>query len=210
MIDEDRTLQLYGYTSDSLTKGSHKLIVRVCDECGRYKIIRNDSYKDLCHTCCQIGIQLGNKHWNYGKHWSKEVKDKMSKSSEGKIISDKTKEKISKTSSGSNNGMYGKKHTDEAKIKSSCTKQDIEINEFDGFLTKQKYCEKFNFKLKEQIRNKYNRKCFICGKPEFENLNKNDKIHNLSVHHINRDKMQGCDSEWKLIPVCMSCHPKLH
>lgn len=41
MIDEDRTMQLYGYTSDELSHGSHKPIVRVCDECGTYQVMCN-------------------------------------------------------------------------------------------------------------------------------------------------------------------------
>jgi hypothetical protein len=38
MIDEDRTMQLFLYTSDRWAPQSHKPVVAVCEECGRYKI----------------------------------------------------------------------------------------------------------------------------------------------------------------------------
>jgi hypothetical protein len=65
------------------------------------------------------------------------------------------------------------------------------------------YCPKFNDKTKEGIREKYNRRCFICGKSEAENKRR------LSVHHINYDKKQGCNKKrWLLVPLCHSCHSK--
>ena len=107
--------------------------------------------------------------------------------------------------SGNRNHFYHKHHSDETKIKVSCTKQNINIEDFNGFMTKKPYCNKFNDKLKEKIRNKYNRKCFICGKDE-----KNNK-YRLSVHHVDMNKMCGCDdNECILVPLCMACHRKVH
>lgn len=60
MIDEDRTLQLFGYTSDELTPNSTKLIVRVCEGCGRYKILPKQGYHDLCPSCVQIQRHIDN------------------------------------------------------------------------------------------------------------------------------------------------------
>ncbi len=69
------------------------------------------------------------------------------------------------------------------------------------------YCEKFNNRKKEEIRNQYNRQCYICGKNEKDNITKTNKIIRLSVHHIDGDKEQGCNGkQWKLIPLCMHCH----
>jgi hypothetical protein len=66
-----------------------------------------------------------------------------------------------------------------------------------------KYCEKFNKTKKEEIRAKYGRVCFICGKNEEENGRK------LDVHHVDYSKNQGCDgNKWALIPLCKSCHAK--
>ena len=55
MIDEDRTMQLFGYTSDELSKGSHKKVVAVCEECGIYRCVRKREYSDLCFTCSRTG-----------------------------------------------------------------------------------------------------------------------------------------------------------
>lgn len=71
------------------------------------------------------------------------------------------------------------------------------------------YCPKFNNKKKEEIRNKYNRCCIICDKPETTNITKNGKQIKLSVHHIDYNKLQGCENhEWRLVPLCISCHMK--
>lgn len=67
------------------------------------------------------------------------------------------------------------------------------------------YCPKFNNKKKEEVRDKYYRKCLICGKTEEENGKK------LSVHHIDQNKDQGCNGhEWDLVPLCSQCHGKVH
>jgi hypothetical protein len=64
-----------------------------------------------------------------------------------------------------------------------------------------KYCPRFNAKLKEEIREKYDRECYICGKPEGKRRH--------SVHHIDYNKVQGCKGmRWSLVPLCASCHSK--
>lgn len=73
------------------------------------------------------------------------------------------------------------------------------------------YCWKFNEKCRENNREKYDRECYMCGLLEEENIDKNGDQRKLSVHHADMDKMQGCDDiKWKLVPVCMDCHGKLH
>lgn len=71
------------------------------------------------------------------------------------------------------------------------------------------YCPKFNFQKKEEIRNKYNRCCIICNKPETQNLTRKGKQLKLDVHHIDYNKEQGCENhQWRLVPLCKSCHSK--
>ena len=55
MIDEGRTLEIYGYTSDELSHGSKKSVVAVCEGCGKYRVVRHDAYRDLCRSCCRKG-----------------------------------------------------------------------------------------------------------------------------------------------------------
>ena len=56
MIDEDRTIQLFGYTSSDLSAGSGKQVVDICEECGKYRVLHWGVYNkekddDLCHAC---------------------------------------------------------------------------------------------------------------------------------------------------------------
>ena len=63
MIDEDRTMQLFEYTSDELSKGSGKKVVAVCEECGIYRCVRKRSYRDLCFICSRSRTGENNPLW---------------------------------------------------------------------------------------------------------------------------------------------------
>jgi len=85
----------------------------------------------------------------------------------------------------------------------------MKLNEYIGVLSSnwqggisfEPYCQKFNNQLKKTIRNNYYRKCALCGKPE------TNRKH--SVHHIDYDKSQGCNGQDILmVPLCTSCHGK--
>lgn len=174
------------------------------------------------------GKCLGENHYLYGKHHSEESKLKISESEKGKIVSEETRKKMSESLSGKkrseetrkkiseatkgiNNPMYGKKVSEEIKKKISEANKGKNHPNWQGGISFEPYCNKFNNKLKEEIRNKYDRKCVICDKDEQDNITKNDKFRKLDVHHIDLDKGQGCNGkEWKLIPLCMSCHRKIH
>ena len=83
----------------------------------------------------------------------------------------------------------------------SCAKLGITRDEWDGFGSI--YCDLWCEELREYIRNKYNRQCFICNKTEGENGQK------LGVHHIDYNKNCGCDgTDCRLVPLCKSCHGK--
>lgn len=89
--------------------------------------------------------------------------------------------------------------------------QNVTYNEWEGFASEQSYCPAFNEACRESNREKYDRRCFLTGLPENENLTKTGKQRRLSVHHYDMDKMQGCDGKrWKLIPVCLEWHNKVH
>ena len=59
------------------------------------------------------------------------------------------------------------------------------------------YCPKFNGKLKEKIRKRDNYTCQVCG------LHQNDHYRKLDIHHIHYDK-ENCDPD--LISLCPECH----
>lgn len=52
MFNDIRTQELFGYSVDSLSEGSHKKIVTNCDICGDERICQRRSYHNgLCHAC---------------------------------------------------------------------------------------------------------------------------------------------------------------
>lgn len=90
-------------------------------------------------------------------------------------------------------------------VKHSATMQGIALKDWAGFVSNSPYCKKFNEKCKERNRGKFFNRCFICNKPESDNNQK------LSVHHVDMNKEQGCNSRtWKLVPLCKSCHGSTH
>lgn len=179
-----------------------------------------------------VGKRIGVKHHFFGKHLTKEHRQKLSDANSGKIRSEETRKKISEARIGKYSGdkhpMYGthpseetlKKRSaamtgrivsEESRRKVSAAHQGIPYDEWESFAKEQPYCPTFNEACRESNREKYGRKCFICGLPESENLTKTGKIRKLSVHHIDMNKQQGCDGKrWKLIPVCMYHHTTVH
>ena len=153
-----------------------------------------------------------------GKKMSKESRQKMSDSHTGVkrgSHSEETKRKMSETHT-------GKKMSKEARRKMSIAKQNMseetkrkigragvgkhrgkDNGMWKGGVSESQYCHKFNERIKEEVREKYERECFSCGKSEENNGRK------LDVHHIDFNKEQGCaDHKWVLIPLCISCHTK--
>lgn len=93
----------------------------------------------------------------------------------------------------------------------SAMMQGIPHDDWEGFSTAKMYCDKFDDDCKNNNRTKYDNICFLCGRPESENISKNGKHKLLSVHHYDMNKDQGCNGhEWKLVPLCMYCHGNAH
>jgi len=137
---------------------------------------------------------------NKGKPMSDGQKKKISdaqKGKKGKKHTEATKKKISDTTKGKSVPKSAREHL-------SATLQGIPYDEWCEFAKDQKYCPKFNEACKESNREKYGRRCFICGKTEKANGQK------LSVHHTDMNKAQGCESNWKLVPLCKHCHATAH
>ena len=193
MIDEDRTMQLYGYYSADLKPKSHKPIVKVCDNCGTYNIVDKSDYSDLCYRCIKKGTKLTEEH-----------KRKIGKSGKGRKCSDITKQKMSKA-------HKGRKSTKETRIIISCGKQGINRKDWCGFAREQSYCDKWTENLRKEIREKYDNCDYISGLPNYVCNVMNDKVWNLDVHHIDFDKDQGCnDKKFNLIPLSKVNHSKIN
>ena len=167
-------------------------------------------------TCKKISeAQTEEKNSFYGKHHSEETREKMSEAAKGRHLSEETRRKISEGNTRKHFSEEMRKKLSKAHKGENCTEEIrrrlSEMNKgeknwnWKGGISYEPYCLKFNFRLKERIREKYRRKCFLCGKTEKENGSR------LSVHHVDSDKMQGCNSkEWLLIPLCKTCHGKVH
>jgi len=107
MLDENKTQEKFGYSSDSLTKGSHKRVCIICDYCGEtndimYKSFLNNKElvnKDACKKCRSIK----NKEVCFAKYGVENVsqlesvKKKMSEKSKAKFKKPGYKEKVRET-----------------------------------------------------------------------------------------------------------------
>ena len=139
-----------------------------------------------------------------GTYPSEEVRKKLSDVRKGKKLSSETRKKISESHKGEKNPNYGTPLSEETRKRISDAIKGKKHYNWQGGISFGKYCEKFNEELKEKIRTKYGYKCFSCGKTQEENGSR------LSVHHLDRNKMQGCNGiPWALVPLCKSCHGKV-
>lgn len=160
-----------------------------------------------------------NREMHAGKKLSKETRHKMSVARIGYKASPETCKKLRALNSGENNPQYGKHPTEESrekmsksqkisqarpevKAKLSAARSGEKHYNWKGGISSFPYCPKFNKKLKEEIRNAFGRRCFLCNVSEKQN----DKL--LDVHHVDYNKGQGCGQRWSLIPLCRVCHTK--
>lgn len=131
-----------------------------------------------------------------GRRHTEESKHKMSKIKMGHPVSEETRKKMSKAKTGGS-------MSEEVKKKLSALNSGENHPQWKGGISFEPYCNKFNGKLKEEIREKYNRNCILCNKCECENGQR------LSIHHVDYNKSCGCDGlKCVLVPLCQSCHAK--
>ena len=162
----------------------------------------------------KFGFQKGRTPWNKGltKKTDKRIKgchirphtertkmiikEKRAK----QIITEETKKKISK----SNKGKHSIPKTDETKRKISEARKGKyngkNHHDWQGGISFEPYGLEFNNDLREVVRNRDRRKCFICEKTELENREK------LTVHHIDYNKQNNNPNN--LITLCRGCHIK--
>jgi hypothetical protein len=136
---------------------------------------------------------MGNTHGMDHIH-SEEHKKKISESLKGNTYrlgiphTTETRKKISSAVKGEKNGMYG------VHLYGPLSPT------WKGGKSYEPYCHKFNKDLKASIKEKFGRKCYLCGIQE-------DGFH-LCVHHTDYNKGQGCGKAWSLVVLCPSCHSK--
>jgi hypothetical protein len=116
-----------------------------------------------------------------------DVRKRMSESHEGIPRPQWVRDKIGA-------GNTGKVRTTYTRKKVSCSRQGISLEEFDGFVKFEPYCEKFDEPLKDNIRQFFGNKCAKCGKHHRHNIDKRGKIWNLSIHHVFIEKLACCET----------------
>lgn len=193
MIDEKATYKKFGYHSYDLKPQSHKKVVAICDDCGKARIPEKKHYHALCISCAE----KGERHHFFGKKCDKHPTWKggmiMQTCKQCGIVFPAQPCKIKRgggkfCSPQCQTKWYsGEKHPN-----------------WQGGISFEPYCEKFNYAFKEYIRAKFGRVCFLCPKTEEENGQR------LSVHHVNYDKECLCNDNLtcQFVPLCVSCNSK--
>ena len=90
---------------------------------------------------------------------------------------------------GEKNHMYGKRGE--------------ETPNWQGGISFEPYCIKFDGEFKDRVRDYFNGCCYVCG------IGQSEFGRKLDVHHVNYDKMVCCNDVKPLfVPLCRSCHSK--
>jgi hypothetical protein len=229
----DLTGQVFGRLTVMNLYGSNKTTIWSCKcECGNYVVIpRGSLISGRTKSCGCLNRKLVSER-NRNKIINEQERKRLSNIRLGTIHSEETKQKMSESRSGMNSPNYGKTFPPEIRKRMSDgykyhaprlgkhlseeSKQKISINRTgkrigpDHPLWKGgcgKYCYKFNDSFRKQIRNKFNRRCFICDTTEEYNIEKHGE--KLSIHHIDYDKLDICNGRsWPFVPLCKECHSK--
>jgi len=128
----------------------------------------------------------GKPAWNRGISPSLEARQKMSIANKGRIISEQQKKELSSRNTGVGNPMFGRSGKNAPNWQGGICRYPDPLGWTKTF--------------KEQIRQRDNYKCQICGCPEVEMYRK------LDVHHIDYDRENLIPDN--LISLCLSCHIK--
>lgn len=146
--------------------------------------------------------QKGEEGHGYGKRLSEETRKKISIAGLGRRHSDHARKKISDARKGIIFSIETRRKISDSLVGRFTGKDSPS---WKGGVSFEPYCPKFNESCKEHNREKYTRMCFICGKDEVFNGSR------LSVHHVDRNKYQGCDNhQWSLVPLCKKHHGSCH
>lgn len=84
-----------------------------------------------------------------------------------------------------------------------------------GGISFEPYCPKFNEAFKESIREKFGRTCFLCPTTEQSQMedmsSQGNRAFRLAVHHVNYNKDCLCDDTvCEFVPLCLKCHGKIN
>lgn len=161
----------------------------------------------------------------YGKEYAKELKKRVRVRMKGNPYGFQKGlipwNKGISCSAGKNNPMYGKTHANKAreKMKHSWFKEGQEPwnkgygdymkgesnPNWHGGISSEPYGEEFNEELKEDVKEIYGFKCYICHITEEKSLEEIGRV--LIIHHIDFNKKNNQIEN--LIPLCYRCHGRI-
>ena len=159
-----------------------------------------------CKCGCGNSIQIKPHHKYVGiPEYINGHNTKVNNPFKGKTHTKESKEKISRAGKGRQAWNKNKNLSKEHRINLSKSHIGIQVGEnnpaWNGGSSFEPYPISFNFRFKEKIRDKFNRKCFLCGKYEQDNNRR------LDIHHIFGNKR--CEDEEYFVALCRFCHPKI-
>lgn len=173
------------YSKEKATNWKGGKIIKQCLICHKeFRDYPSNKRKYCSKKCCNLSIKDKNHHnWKGGKtkqiclYCNKEFEARLCpsyvKNGRGKFCSNKCR---GKGRSGKNSHLW------------------------QGGISKLPYPFEFDEQLKENIQQRDNYKCQLCGVPQRECIKK------LSIHHIDYNKQNL--SEVNLITLCISCNVK--
>ena len=213
-IDEEKTFREKGYRTTDLSAQSHKEVYAVCVECGTGRWLDFCNYKDLCFLC-----KMKNKPTQKCETpteklpWIDEEKTYAEKGYRSTDLKPSSHMPVWRVCAGCGEGMWiifkkcgslckkCSNESEEHRMNMSESQKGEKSHNWKGGISFEPYCEKFNNALKESVREKFGRVCFMCPTTEEENGRK------LDVHHVNYDKECMCnDVECEFVPLCRKCH----
>lgn len=172
----------------------------------------DEAKKHLSETRKQMGIRLSDETKQKislagkGRVFTEEHRMKIASSLKGHpgyVPSEEIREKISNSLKGRPSPNKGRKASPETLIKLSKATRGENNPRWLGGVSFEPYCKNFNREFKDKVREKFGRRCFVCGITE-EKLGKG-----MCCHHTDYNKMQGCGQRpWSIVPLCMKCHGK--
>ena len=115
MINVEATIEKFGYNPNDLKTHSKKIVVAICEDCGKNREIRKTDYRKLCLSCGHSG----EKNSFFGKEHSEESKEKNRQKHLGNKHSLETRKKMSMRKLGENHPLYGKHLSIETRKKMS-------------------------------------------------------------------------------------------
>ena len=238
MIDESRTMQLFGYTSDALLSGSGKKVIAICEECGAYRVVQMKQSGLFSRSCaaknaatdpilCEKRSIHAQKMWKDADFRCNQL-EKMTKRYEDPAVRKKAsaagKKRCAAPIVRENMSVAATKMWKDSNYREK--QKGVQASRCSDPVVREKmsaiqqgipYDEWEGFAVDSPYCPKFNETCRESNREKYDRRcfltgeTEADNGQKLSVHHYDMNKAQGCDGHaWKLVPLCKKWHNKSH